>query len=424
MTRRPPRSTLSSSSAASDVYKRQVSTQSTGKFPRTAMSAPGSYVKNIDPIQERNRRIKESQIPWTPKYQQNRGALKDWESSGGREAQEVTYVERESDVQTAWRKEREAKIESMKQVDARSAKVSQREQAEEQITPPKCGTNSHAPERAEISPEIRKLDEELQAAQINGEWSEAQLEFERRKAAKKAGLKVDDLERKVTEIRAMQGETRSDREWTGDGQKKADLTVAQREWIEKKQKAEDALWNEGGTWLKKEVAATQDSAPSAILQSQKNPQPEEELGYDINIPKAYRNRARLTAPQSRQEEQEWAQVRSGRPRDQYYAKKDGAQTSRQPYQIPAARNTEADQQWQQGEQWLQQQINEAACPVDDEQPPAPPARESKEAPSEESSNLPIPYSTEPIPRGGDVTCLLYTSPSPRDRTRSRMPSSA
>ena len=26
--------------------------------------------------------------------------------------------------------------------------------------------------------------------------------------------------------------------------------------------------------------------------------------------------------------------------------------------------------------------------------------------------------------GGDGTCLLYTSPSPRDRTRSRMPSSA
>eukprot|EP00656_Telonema_subtile_P020182 TRINITY_DN2133_c0_g1_i5.p1 TRINITY_DN2133_c0_g1~~TRINITY_DN2133_c0_g1_i5.p1 ORF type:complete len:214 (-),score=58.61 TRINITY_DN2133_c0_g1_i5:124-765(-) len=32
MIRRPPRSTLSSSSAASDVYKRQVSTQSTGDF--------------------------------------------------------------------------------------------------------------------------------------------------------------------------------------------------------------------------------------------------------------------------------------------------------------------------------------------------------------------------------------------------------
>ena len=27
-------------------------------------------------------------------------------------------------------------------------------------------------------------------------------------------------------------------------------------------------------------------------------------------------------------------------------------------------------------------------------------------------------------RGGIKTCLLYTSPSPRDRTRSRMPSSA
>ena len=26
--------------------------------------------------------------------------------------------------------------------------------------------------------------------------------------------------------------------------------------------------------------------------------------------------------------------------------------------------------------------------------------------------------------GGEKTCLLYTSPSPRDRTRSRMPSSA
>ena len=28
------------------------------------------------------------------------------------------------------------------------------------------------------------------------------------------------------------------------------------------------------------------------------------------------------------------------------------------------------------------------------------------------------------PRNRDNTCLLYTSPSPRDRTRSRMPSSA
>ena len=31
---------------------------------------------------------------------------------------------------------------------------------------------------------------------------------------------------------------------------------------------------------------------------------------------------------------------------------------------------------------------------------------------------------ETILNAGDYTCLLYTSPSPRDRTRSRMPSSA
>ena len=30
----------------------------------------------------------------------------------------------------------------------------------------------------------------------------------------------------------------------------------------------------------------------------------------------------------------------------------------------------------------------------------------------------------PVPQGFTITCLLYTSPSPRDRTRSRMPSSA
>ena len=29
-----------------------------------------------------------------------------------------------------------------------------------------------------------------------------------------------------------------------------------------------------------------------------------------------------------------------------------------------------------------------------------------------------------MPMEKDMTCLLYTSPSPRDRTRSRMPSSA
>ena len=31
---------------------------------------------------------------------------------------------------------------------------------------------------------------------------------------------------------------------------------------------------------------------------------------------------------------------------------------------------------------------------------------------------------EPAYQCTDITCLLYTSPSPRDRTRSRMPSSA
>ena len=32
--------------------------------------------------------------------------------------------------------------------------------------------------------------------------------------------------------------------------------------------------------------------------------------------------------------------------------------------------------------------------------------------------------TQVTPGGNPQTCLLYTSPSPRDRTRSRMPSSA
>ena len=43
------------------------------------------------------------------------------------------------------------------------------------------------------------------------------------------------------------------------------------------------------------------------------------------------------------------------------------------------------------------------------QTPAPPAPAAKE-----------PFTLPPLP----YPCLLYTSPSPRDRTRSRMPSSA
>eukprot|EP00658_Telonema_sp_P-2_P032263 TRINITY_DN23935_c0_g1_i3.p1 TRINITY_DN23935_c0_g1~~TRINITY_DN23935_c0_g1_i3.p1 ORF type:complete len:129 (+),score=41.59 TRINITY_DN23935_c0_g1_i3:145-531(+) len=44
MIRRPPRSTLSSSSAASDVYKRQVSTQSTG---RDTPTMPGIFSATV-----------------------------------------------------------------------------------------------------------------------------------------------------------------------------------------------------------------------------------------------------------------------------------------------------------------------------------------------------------------------------------------
>src|SRR5665811_479932 len=53
--------------------------------------------------------------------------------------------------------------------------------------------------------------------------------------------------------------------------------------------------------------------------------------------------------------------------------------------------------------------------------------------AETISTEPRPYGTvpgpplppvEPIDKDAPWTCLLYTSPSPRDRTRSRMPSSA
>eukprot|EP00658_Telonema_sp_P-2_P074714 TRINITY_DN639_c0_g1_i2.p1 TRINITY_DN639_c0_g1~~TRINITY_DN639_c0_g1_i2.p1 ORF type:complete len:519 (-),score=151.97 TRINITY_DN639_c0_g1_i2:460-2016(-) len=50
MIRRPPRSTLSSSSAASDVYKRQVSTQSTGRTRRSAMFCQISGQTPEDPV--------------------------------------------------------------------------------------------------------------------------------------------------------------------------------------------------------------------------------------------------------------------------------------------------------------------------------------------------------------------------------------
>ena len=37
---------------------------------------------------------------------------------------------------------------------------------------------------------------------------------------------------------------------------------------------------------------------------------------------------------------------------------------------------------------------------------------------------PLAFNMFPNPSNGDITCLLYTSPSPRDRQKSRMPSSA
>ena len=52
--------------------------------------------------------------------------------------------------------------------------------------------------------------------------------------------------------------------------------------------------------------------------------------------------------------------------------------------------------------------------------------------SDDSANIPIPQnfdngivaSDNTEPKSSNKPCLLYTSPSPRDRTRSRMPSSA
>ena len=46
------------------------------------------------------------------------------------------------------------------------------------------------------------------------------------------------------------------------------------------------------------------------------------------------------------------------------------------------------------------------------------------APSSRRSSLVGPHTTPPIVNYKYMTCLLYTSPSPRDRQKSRMPSSA
>ena len=47
-----------------------------------------------------------------------------------------------------------------------------------------------------------------------------------------------------------------------------------------------------------------------------------------------------------------------------------------------------------------------------------------DAPSASSSNVEVSNGVEDAAVGSGNTCLLYTSPSPRDRQKSRMPSSA
>eukprot|EP00656_Telonema_subtile_P049547 TRINITY_DN6187_c0_g1_i2.p1 TRINITY_DN6187_c0_g1~~TRINITY_DN6187_c0_g1_i2.p1 ORF type:complete len:140 (+),score=20.27 TRINITY_DN6187_c0_g1_i2:112-531(+) len=65
MIRRPPRSTLSSSSAASDVYKRQVSTQSTGTTPKKMRARVITLVLLIAAATAVEYRVRTSQIPGT-----------------------------------------------------------------------------------------------------------------------------------------------------------------------------------------------------------------------------------------------------------------------------------------------------------------------------------------------------------------------
>eukprot|EP00658_Telonema_sp_P-2_P037032 TRINITY_DN26671_c0_g5_i1.p1 TRINITY_DN26671_c0_g5~~TRINITY_DN26671_c0_g5_i1.p1 ORF type:complete len:415 (-),score=106.66 TRINITY_DN26671_c0_g5_i1:100-1344(-) len=356
-----------------------------------------SYVHVIDPVRARNQRIKESQNSDAPKHNQNRGRRTMWETQGGKEDAEVTIAERETETQRAWRERRQSQIRSDADSDARSAKVSERERSPEPALVPNGGANNHAPERGNISPEIRKLDDELKAKQISEGWSEAQVEFEKRKLAKRAGIQVEELNKHVNLIRSEQGETRWDREWTGHGYKAKGVTSAQKEWIEKKVKEEDPVWNEGGTWLKRQVGSAGDefdgSAPGKSHQ-------EDLIQGDINVPRKYRNRAQhATQPSTLEEQQAWENVR-GRPRDQWYARHphkhfpvEVHEPTRSGFQIPTASGNE--QQWEQGEEWLRQQFEKEAAAAaeapseevaDDEQPPAPP-------PPQEARS----YSVDPLP---------------------------
>ena len=69
-----------------------------------------------------------------------------------------------------------------------------------------------------------------------------------------------------------------------------------------------------------------------------------------------------------------------------------------------------------------QSRSSAASDVYKRQPKKKPkAKPAEEEPAEE---MPAEGGSDDDPPPLDISCLLYTSPSPRDRTRSRMPSSA
>eukprot|EP00656_Telonema_subtile_P044027 TRINITY_DN50322_c0_g1_i1.p1 TRINITY_DN50322_c0_g1~~TRINITY_DN50322_c0_g1_i1.p1 ORF type:complete len:223 (-),score=27.52 TRINITY_DN50322_c0_g1_i1:23-691(-) len=68
MIRPPPRSTLSSSSAASDVYKRQVSTQSTGAKLSRGMQTPPALPQDVKLEEGRHEKFERypHSLVWTP----------------------------------------------------------------------------------------------------------------------------------------------------------------------------------------------------------------------------------------------------------------------------------------------------------------------------------------------------------------------
>jgi len=210
-----------------------------------------------------------------PKFQQNRGHTRDWESSSGKETQEVTFFDRESDIQKEWRAKREAAYDASQ-------------------SPPRSSVPGAVENAGSFTPEVRKLDEELQAAQIKEGWSDAQLDFERKKAAKKAGIPVEDLHKVNTE---------------------------------------ETLWNEGADWLMEQMGGAASPIPSERLPMREprevlnepkkaaEEEPEEVEGFDINIPKCYRKKKHhLTNPRENDasSDESYQKLLTGeRPRDRW-----------------------------------------------------------------------------------------------------------